>query len=78
MRAEDILHQAMALPPDERTRLAVLLMESVEAYEEGDFEEAWIDEITRRLDDHASGAEHAISAQAVFAEARERVKRVRG
>ena len=78
MRAEDILHQAMELSPDERTRLAALLMESVETCEEGDFEEAWLDEITRRLDDHARGAEQAIPAQAVFAEARERVKRARG
>jgi putative addiction module component (TIGR02574 family) len=78
MSVEDILHQAMELPTDERTRLATLLMESIEAAEEGDVEEAWTDELTRRLDDHEHGRSQAVPATAVFAEARERVKRVRG
>jgi putative addiction module component (TIGR02574 family) len=56
MRAEDVLPQALELPLDERTRLAALLMESIEASEEdGNVEDAWLDEITRRLDEHEKG-----------------------
>lgn len=79
MRAEDVLPQALELPLDERTRLAALLMESIEASEDdGDVEEAWLDEISRRLDEHEKGAVHAIPAEEVFAKARDRVKRARG
>jgi putative addiction module component (TIGR02574 family) len=79
MRAEDVLPQALELPLDERTRLAALLLESIEASEEdGDVEEAWLDEITRRLDEHEKGTVHAVPAEAVFAEARNRLKRARG
>ena len=41
-------------------------------------EGAWLDEITRRLDAHERGETAPIPAQAVFAEARERMKRARG
>ncbi len=79
MRAEDVLPQALELSTDERTRLAVLLMESVEASDdEGEVEEAWLDEITRRLDDHEQGRTHAVPADVALAEARSRVKRARG
>jgi putative addiction module component (TIGR02574 family) len=79
MRAEDILPRALELSRDERNRLAALLLESVEASEdEGNVEEAWTDEITRRLDDHEQGTTRAIPAATVFAEARNRVKRARG
>ena len=78
MRAEDILPQALELPIDERTRLAALLMESIEATEEdGDVEEAWIDEVTQRLDEHEKGSRKGIPAAVVFAEARDRVNRAR-
>ena len=79
MRAEDILPQALELPRDEQSRLAALLMEGVEVSEQAsDVEDAWIDEITRRLDDHEQGHTRAIPADVVLAEARSRVKRARG
>ena len=78
MRAEDILPQALELPQAERSRLAALLMESVEAEDDAGVEQAWLDEITRRLDEHERGAVRAIPAEAVFAEARARLKRGRG
>jgi putative addiction module component (TIGR02574 family) len=78
MRAEDILHEAMELPVDERSRLGALLLESVEgAPDEDDVEDAWLDEITRRLDEHERGGS-TIPAEQVFAEARARLKRARG
>jgi putative addiction module component (TIGR02574 family) len=79
MSTDDVFSHAMSLPADERTRLAALLMDSVEASEdEGDVEAAWLDEITRRLDDHERGARATIPAERVFAEARARVQRARG
>jgi len=76
MRAEDILPQALELSEDERTRLAALLVDSVETGEE--LEGSWLDEITRRLDDHEQGITRALPADAVLAEAWARVKRARG
>jgi putative addiction module component (TIGR02574 family) len=74
-----VLPQALELPRDDRTRLAVLLLESIEASEQdGDVEDAWLDEITRRLDEHEKGTVQAIPAEVVFAEARDRLKRARG
>jgi putative addiction module component (TIGR02574 family) len=79
VRAEDTLPQALELSSDERTRLAVLLMESVEpGDDEGEVEGAWLDEITRRLDEHEQGRSRAIPADAALAEAWNRVKRARG
>jgi putative addiction module component (TIGR02574 family) len=75
MRAEDVLPKALELPLDERTRLAALLMESIETAEEGDVENAWLDEITRRLDAHEKGDQPGIPARIVLTEARERLKR---
>ena len=77
MRAEDILPQALELSGDERSRLATLLLESVEG-DEGEVEEAGLDELTRRLDEHEQGATHAVPADVVFSEAWSRIKRARG
>lgn len=80
MRAEDLLLRALRLSRDEQHRLAALLLDGVEASNDGgvDVEEAWTDEITRRLDEHEAGTTRAIPAEIVFAEAWNRVKRVRG
>jgi putative addiction module component (TIGR02574 family) len=78
MRAEDILPQALELSQSERSRLATLLMESVEAEDDASVEQAWLDEVTRRLDEHERGAVRAIPAEAVFAEAHARLKRAHG
>jgi putative addiction module component (TIGR02574 family) len=78
MRAEDLLSQALKLPTDERTRLAALLMDSIDASDDEDVEEAWLDEITRRLDEHDRDGTSTIPADVVFAAALDRVKRARG
>jgi putative addiction module component (TIGR02574 family) len=48
-RAEDVLEQAMALPDDDRLRLAELLLASVEQTEALPFDRAWMDEAKRRV-----------------------------
>ena len=55
---KELLDQALALPSDERTRVALELLDSVEAPDPlGHLDdEAWVDEIRRR-------AEHATSGQ---------------
>jgi putative addiction module component (TIGR02574 family) len=79
MHAEDVLPQALELSRDERSRLAALLLDSLEASgTDGDVEQAWVDETTRRLDEHEHGTTPAIAADAVFAEARSRLKHARG
>jgi putative addiction module component (TIGR02574 family) len=78
-RAEDVLPQALDLPLDERTRLAALLMDSIEATEnDGDVEAAWLDELTRRLDEHDAGNSVAVPAAVVFSQAWARLERARG
>ena len=62
----NVLPKALELPADERTRLAVLLLVNIEASEEdGDVEEAWLVEITRRLDEHEKGTERPVPAEDV-------------
>jgi putative addiction module component (TIGR02574 family) len=79
MRAEDILPKALELPTDERSRLAALLLDSIEdGQDEEDVEEAWLDEITRRLDEHENGAVQTIPADVALSRARDRLKRARG
>jgi hypothetical protein len=53
-------------------------MRAGEATEDQDVEDAWLDEITDRLDEHDRGASPPIPADIVFAAALERVTRARG
>ena len=61
-KAEDILQTALRLSDDERARLASLLVESLEAPLEDprEVEEAWREEVERRVDELDSGKVTAI------------------
>lgn len=52
---EELAEQAMSLPPEERARLADLLVESLDADGLGPHDELWLVEAERRLDDIRSG-----------------------
>jgi putative addiction module component (TIGR02574 family) len=58
--ADEILKEALALPPETRAALADSLWESIDAEVDSDAEEAWRQEIKRRLVDLDSGAVAAI------------------
>ena len=52
---DDLFEQAMRLPPEARARLATLLIESLDDSVLGPFDELWLTEAQRRLDDIRSG-----------------------
>lgn len=52
---DDVTAAALALPEDDRLELADRLMESLEGPPDEDYEQAWADEIARRLADVRSG-----------------------
>ncbi len=72
--AEAIESEALALPLEERTRLALHLLESIESRPVSDpkkVEAAWVAESKRRYEAYLRGEEQAIPAEDVFAELRE-------
>ena len=74
MHGQDLIAKALELSPDERADLAYLLMDSLE--EQGvdpEYDQAWADEITRRLDDYSAGRATARPAREVLAEIRQRL-----
>ena len=52
---QQLLSQAMELPSLERGRLAAMLIDSLETEVDDDAEQAWSDEIQRRIDDIDTG-----------------------
>ena len=68
---DELKQQAAKLSDAERARLALFLIESLDApAEEGDVEEAWQLEIERRVAQYERGEVHLIPGDEVFAEAR--------
>lgn len=70
MDREQLLNLALELPPEQRAELAGRLIESLDPLPEEDVEEAWSEEIRRRLESLHSGTATTIS----FAESRRRVR----
>ena len=67
-RTKQHLDALLHAPPLERSAAAEALLASLEGSdpEEGDIDQAWVDEIQRRIDEDAPG----ISADKVFADGR--------
>ena len=72
--ADSLAGQLLALPTDDRARLAELLLASLEGRDAG-AAEAWDQEVARRSADLASGRVAGIPADAVFAAVERRLKR---
>jgi putative addiction module component (TIGR02574 family) len=53
--ANDLLKKALALPPEDRAALAGSLIDSLDAPSDASVEEAWNDEIARRVREIDSG-----------------------
>jgi putative addiction module component (TIGR02574 family) len=51
-----VLQDALSLPPPQRAKLAVTLIESLDDEDEADIEKAWATDISRRVKDLDSGA----------------------
>jgi len=66
----EIEQQARDLPAQERARLALALIQSLEPTDEGDIEEAWRVEVELRWSSIQRGTAETIAAPEVFAEIR--------
>lgn len=67
--AEDIEIEALSLPEEEKTRLILNLLDSLEKRRRSDpqqVEQAWIAEAQRRYEAYLNGEERAIPADEVF------------
>ena len=62
--------QARSLSPDERARLAEMLLESLREAPLAEIEKAWEEEIAERAAAYDRGELPTLSAESVFAEAR--------
>ena len=62
----DIEKDARQLPPRERARLVRRLVATLEADDEGDVEQAWLDEAERRLAAYRRGDTAARPGEEVF------------
>ena len=59
--ADDLLKKALTLPANERATLAGSLIDSLEEVDEASAQDAWNDEIARRIEELDSGKAKTIS-----------------
>jgi putative addiction module component (TIGR02574 family) len=71
---KELERQAKALTPEERAKLAEMLLESLQDAPIADIEAAWDREIEQRVAAYDRGELQTISAEDVFAEARRLAK----
>ena len=69
----ELEQKAIELSPEERSRLALFLIESLEPADEGDIEEAWRIEAERRFAEVDSGEARLVPGDQVFANVRRRL-----
>jgi putative addiction module component (TIGR02574 family) len=72
MSVEELETEALKLPADERERLAIRLLSSVESWLE--FEAEWIEEVERRARELDEGAVETIPADQVIRDALDRLR----
>ena len=60
MSSDELRSAALALPRDERAKLAEELIRSLDESADGDVEAAWVSEVTRRAREIADGAVEAV------------------
>ena len=63
---DDLAHDALVLPPDQRMALAYRLLASVEPSAEPGAEEAWATEIANRIARFDAGESKSVPASEVF------------
>ena len=70
----ELTQRAQALSPEERVRLAELLLDSVRPPADVENEQAWDEELVRRIDEVERGVAKLIPAEEVFAEVRRAIR----
>ena len=64
--AKKILEDALALPDDERRRIAELLLDSISTDSTEEIEAAWVAEAVRRADELERGEVEALDGESVL------------
>lgn len=59
-RVEHVLDEALALPADERSAVAVALLDSLDDADSASISDAWHEEVKRRREELHSGAVRAV------------------
>ena len=72
-RFSEIQEELSGLPANERAKLALALVESLEPEEEGDIAESWRIEAERRYGQYLRGEIESMPAEQVFANVRRRL-----
>jgi putative addiction module component (TIGR02574 family) len=75
MSTDQIAREAMALPAEERAKLAGQLLDSLDSPEQEAIDAAWAAEIERRIGELESGRATTRPTEDVIREARERLER---
>ena len=65
--AAQILHEALELPPEQRAALADSLLNSLDTEVDADVEQAWQDEIERRIESVRNGTAEVVPWEEVQA-----------
>jgi putative addiction module component (TIGR02574 family) len=73
MSADQILKEAMSLPPEGKARLAERLLASLSGAEQSALDSAWAEEVESRIDAYASGEATARPADEVISSIRQRL-----
>lgn len=60
-RVDHLIDEALALPPAERSAVALALLDSLDGEDEAAVSQAWADEIRRRKQELRSGATRAVA-----------------
>jgi putative addiction module component (TIGR02574 family) len=70
MKIDALEKEVLRLPPEERARLAELLLSSLDELSESDLERVWFAEAQRRAEQIDSGSAQLISSEEVEKKAR--------
>lgn len=70
----ELSQKSQALRPEERVRFAELLLDSIHQSADGTVEDAWDEELKRRIDEVDRGIATLISAEEVFAQVRRAIR----
>lgn len=70
---DSLTSQVLALPVEHRLTLGEKLIESVEPFSNADVDDAWSDELKRRISEIENGQVECISSEDVHAEVRRRI-----
>lgn len=60
-RVDHLIDEALALPPEERSAVALALLDSLGGEDEATVSRAWTDEVRRRREELRTGAARAIA-----------------